>query len=110
MIVLWCRLRRLDESADIKVFEKGPYNAFANCGLPFYVGGVIPKVDTFDWRNIQEKDLLVSSQKQFKEYFNIDVMTNHEVLKINRKQKTVTVKDLIHNKTFLFLIADDFQF
>ena len=38
------RLKRLDESANIKVFEKGPYNAFANCGLPYYVGGIIPKV------------------------------------------------------------------
>ena len=38
------RLRRLDETASITVFEKGPYNAFANCGLPYYVGGVIPQV------------------------------------------------------------------
>ena len=36
--------KRFDESANIKVFEKGPYNAFANCGLPYYVGGIIPKV------------------------------------------------------------------
>ncbi|KNB45802.1 disulfide reductase [Blastocystis sp. subtype 4] len=84
------RLRRLDEIASITVFEKGPYNAFANCGLPYYVGGVIP----------QEKSLLVSSQKQFREYFNVDVKTNHEVVKINRKEKTVLVKDLASNKTF----------
>lgn len=43
-VVLRIRLKRLDESANITIFEKGPYNAFANCGLPFYVGGIIPKV------------------------------------------------------------------
>lgn len=46
----------------------------------------------------QEKSLLVSSKKQFKEYFDIDVKTNHEVVKINRKEKTVVVKDLVNNK------------
>ena len=44
VIVHDLRLKRLDESANITIFEKGPYNAFANCGLPFYVGGIIPKV------------------------------------------------------------------
>lgn len=39
------RLRRLDDTARITIFEKGPYNAFANCGLPYYVGGTIEKVD-----------------------------------------------------------------
>ena len=42
------RLRRLDESASITVFEKGPYNSFANCGLPYFIGGVIPTV-VFGW-------------------------------------------------------------
>ena len=81
------------------MFEKGPYNAFANCGLPYYVGGVIPQVTSGMECNGLEKSLLVSSQKQFREYFNVDVKTNHEVVKINRKEKTVLVKDLASNKT-----------
>ena len=54
------RARRLSESADIIVFERGPYVSFANCGLPYYVGNVITK----------EEDLLVASVQLFKKRFN----------------------------------------
>ena len=54
---------------------------------------------------------MVSSKEQFKGYFDVDVITNHEVVKINRDKKTVTVKDLIHNKTYTYryLIIHSFE-
>ena len=61
------RLRRLDESVEIAVFDRGPYVAFANCGLPYYVGDVIA----------DERTLLVASPEMFRERFNIEVHTEH---------------------------------
>uniref|UniRef100_A0A7S4KQH2 Rhodanese domain-containing protein n=1 Tax=Guillardia theta TaxID=55529 RepID=A0A7S4KQH2_GUITH len=78
------RLRRLDENATITVFEKGPFVSFANCGLPYYVGDVIK----------DDKDLVIATPARFKERFNIEVKTMHEVLKINKEDKTIEVKDL----------------
>jgi NADPH-dependent 2,4-dienoyl-CoA reductase/sulfur reductase-like enzyme/rhodanese-related sulfurtransferase len=78
------RLRRLDEDVEIVVFERGPYVSFANCGLPYYVGNVIP----------QEKDLLVASRELFRDRFDIDVRTEHEVRSIDRATQTVRVRDL----------------
>ena len=57
------RLRRLDENAEITLFERGKYISFANCGLPYYIGDVIKNRD----------DLLVQTPKKFKARFNIDV-------------------------------------
>jgi len=77
------RLRRLDESAEIILFERGEYVSFANCGLPYYIGG-----------EIQERDqLLVSTPESLKVKFNADIRTSNEVLKINREEKTVEVKN-----------------
>ena len=59
------RLRRLDESVEIVIFDRGPYVAFANCGLPYYVGDVIA----------DERTLLVASPEMFRERFNIEVHT-----------------------------------
>ncbi len=68
------RLRRLDEKAEIIMFERGDYISFANCGLPYYIGGVIKNRD----------DLLLQTPESFKQRFNIDVRVKSEVVKINR--------------------------
>jgi len=78
------RLRRLDERAEIVVYEKGEYISFANCGLPYHIGGVIADRD----------QLLVQTPVSMKERFNIDFLTEHEVTSIDRQAHTVTVKDL----------------
>jgi NADPH-dependent 2,4-dienoyl-CoA reductase/sulfur reductase-like enzyme/rhodanese-related sulfurtransferase len=78
------RLRRLDESSEIVLFDRGPHVSFANCGLPYYVGDVIS----------DERKLLVASRETFRDRFNIDVRVEHEVLGIDRAQKTLRVRDL----------------
>lgn len=75
------RLRRLNEDAEIIIFEKGPYVSFANCGLPYFVSGEID----------DREKLLVQTPDSLKARFNLDVKTNHEVLDIDPEQKTVTV-------------------
>lgn len=78
------RLRRLDEEAEIVIFERGPYISFANCGLPYYIG-----------QTIKERDnLLLMTPQQFKKRFNVDVRTNNEVVKIDCDKKLLQVKDL----------------
>ncbi|MCW5981449.1 MAG: FAD-dependent oxidoreductase [Bryobacteraceae bacterium] len=77
------RTRRLDESAEIVLFDRGPYVSFANCGLPYYVGDIIK----------QEADLLVASAKTFLQNFNIDVRTENEVTAIDRHRREIEVKD-----------------
>ncbi|MCI8669031.1 MAG: CoA-disulfide reductase [Lachnospiraceae bacterium] len=78
------RLRRLDESAEIIIFERGEYVSFANCGLPYYIGGVIT----------ERKNLTLQTPESFKSRFNIDVRIKNEAVKINSEAKTVTVKNL----------------
>lgn len=78
------RLRRMDEHAEIVLFEKGAYISFANCGLPYYIGDVIKDRDK----------LFVQTAASFKSRFNIDARTQQEVTAINRSNKTVTVKNL----------------
>lgn len=78
------RLRRMDEKIEIIMFEKGEYISFANCGLPYYIGGTIEERDA----------LLVQTPEAMKERFNIDVRVKNEVLNINREAKTVEVKNL----------------
>jgi NADPH-dependent 2,4-dienoyl-CoA reductase/sulfur reductase-like enzyme/rhodanese-related sulfurtransferase len=77
------RLRRLNESVEIVVFERGPYASFANCGLPYYVGNVIA----------DERALLVASREMFRTRFNVDVQTEAEVIGIDRRACTITVRD-----------------
>ena len=77
------RLRRLDEKAEIIMVEQGPYVSYANCGLPYHVGGVIEK----------ESSLLLSNEKVFKAMFNIDVLINCEAIEISPKEKTVKLKE-----------------
>lgn len=71
------RLRRLDENAQIILFEKGEYISFANCGLPYYIGETIK----------DRQKLLVSTPKAMKDRFNIDVRVNSEVTGIDIKSK-----------------------
>ncbi|MER2064337.1 MAG: FAD-dependent oxidoreductase, partial [Alkalibacterium sp.] len=76
------RLRRLDENAEIIIFEKGPYVSFANCGLPYYVSGEIS----------DRSKLLVQTPEALYDRFRLDVRPEHEVLSINAEDKTVTVR------------------
>lgn len=78
------RLRRLDESAEIIVLERGEYVSFANCGLPYYIGGAIT----------DKNNLTLQTPESFRARFNIDVRVNSEAVKIEPKAKAVTVKNL----------------
>lgn len=78
------RLRRLDESAEIILFEKGPYISFANCGLPYYLSRTIPSED----------DLLLQTPASFFGRFCVDVRTMQEVISIDRARKCVTVRKI----------------
>ena len=77
------RLRRLDEKAEILMVERGPYISYANCGLPYHVGGVIEK----------ESSLLLSNEMMFKMMFNIEVRINCEATEILPKEKTVKLRN-----------------
>jgi NADPH-dependent 2,4-dienoyl-CoA reductase/sulfur reductase-like enzyme/peroxiredoxin family protein/TusA-related sulfurtransferase/rhodanese-related sulfurtransferase len=84
------RLRRLDENAEIVMFEKGGYISFANCGLPYYIGEVI-----------KEKDrLVVQTPENMKRRFNIDVRINSEVTAVHPDKKTVEVLDRASNRVY----------
>ncbi len=78
------RLRRLDESVEIVLIDRGPYVSFANCGLPYYVGNVIS----------DESRLLVASREMFHERFNIEVHTDTEAMSIDRSADTIALRDL----------------
>jgi len=78
------RLRRLDESFEIVVFDRGPYVSFANCGLPYYVGNVIA----------DERKLLVASADTFRRRFNVTVHTDTEVVAIDRDARAITVREV----------------
>ncbi len=82
------RLRRLDEKAEILVVERGPYVSYANCGLPYHVGGVIEK----------ETSLIVANEAVFRHVFNIDVRTGCEAIEISPAEKTVTLRDVESGK------------
>jgi NADPH-dependent 2,4-dienoyl-CoA reductase/sulfur reductase-like enzyme/rhodanese-related sulfurtransferase len=84
------RLRRLNEEAQIVMFERGEYISFANCGLPYYVGGTIPK----------RASLLVQTPKAMHSRFNIDVRTMSEVVGILPAAKEVEVKNLSSGETY----------
>ncbi|MBP1678823.1 MAG: cdr 1 [Bacteroidetes bacterium] len=79
------RLRRLDEKADIVLVERGPYVSYANCGLPYHVGGSIEK----------ESSLLVATEEMFRTTFSVDCRTNCEVVSVSPKAKTVELKDTL---------------
>ncbi len=78
------RLRRLDEKAEILMVERGPYVSYANCGLPYHVGGVIEK----------ESSLLVANEELFRAQFAMEVRTRCEAIEIAPQQKTVKLRDV----------------
>ena len=84
------RLRRLDEAAEIVVFERSGYVSYANCGLPYYIGGVIT----------DREELTLQTPESFWRRFRVDVRVRHEVTAIHPAEKTVTVKDLTTGAVF----------
>ncbi len=84
------RARRLSETAEIIMFERGSYVSFANCGLPYHIGGEIAKRD----------QLLLQTPESFLQRFNVDVRVTQEVTAINRSEKTVTVKKLLNGSEY----------
>jgi NADPH-dependent 2,4-dienoyl-CoA reductase/sulfur reductase-like enzyme/rhodanese-related sulfurtransferase len=85
------RARRLSEKAEIVLFERGPDVSFANCGLPYYVGGPIA----------DRGKLLVTTPERLKARFNIDVRTRSSVESIDRKAKTVRIRDLASGREYV---------
>ncbi|MBS3811024.1 MAG: FAD-dependent oxidoreductase [Halanaerobiales bacterium] len=84
------RARRLDEDAEIIMFERGPHVSFSNCALPYHLSGVVKDCD----------DLVLMCPSKFAEQYNIDARVRNEVLAINREEKTVEVKDLETGETY----------
>lgn len=84
------RLRRLDENAEIVMFEKGEFISFANCGLPYYVSGEIK----------EQSALTLQTPKSFNARFNVDVRILSEVIAINPDVKKVTVKKVVDGTTY----------
>ncbi|SEN72472.1 NADPH-dependent 2,4-dienoyl-CoA reductase, sulfur reductase [Amphibacillus marinus] len=84
------RLRRLDEHADIIMFEKGPHVSFSNCALPYHLSGIVENSDK----------LILMSPDMFRKRYNIEARVGQEVTKINRNQKTVTVSELTSGKSY----------
>lgn len=91
------RLRRLDETSEIIMFEKGEYISFANCGLPYYIGDVIQNRDS----------LILQTPEKIKKRFNIDVRNNSEVIAVDSINKNVSVKKIngeVYTETFDYLV------
>ncbi len=84
------RARRLSEDAEIIMLERGPFVSFANCGLPYHIGGDIK----------DRSKLLLQTPESFLARFNVDVRVMNEVVSINRADKTVTIKNLIDNSEY----------
>jgi len=84
------RLRRMDETTEIVMFERGEYISFANCGLPYYIGGAIT----------EREELLVQTPEAMKARFNIDVRTKQEVISIDKENKTVMVQKKDTSETY----------
>jgi NADPH-dependent 2,4-dienoyl-CoA reductase/sulfur reductase-like enzyme/rhodanese-related sulfurtransferase len=84
------RARRLSEEAEIIVLERGPHVSFANCGLPYFVGGEI----------VNEDDLFLQTPKSLHSRFNLDVRVNSEVVSIDREAKVVNVRELVNDREY----------
>jgi NADPH-dependent 2,4-dienoyl-CoA reductase/sulfur reductase-like enzyme/rhodanese-related sulfurtransferase len=84
------RLRRLNERAEIVLFEKGEYISFANCGLPYYIGGEIA----------EKSKLTLQTPQSFRSRFNVDVRVQQEVIAVDRSAKNVTVKIVPSGETY----------
>ena len=84
------RARRLSEAAEIIIFERGPFVSFANCGLPYFIGGAIT----------DRSRLLVQTPERLRARFNLDVRTRSRVTAIDRSARTVSVEDLRSGRTY----------
>lgn len=84
------RLRRLDENAEIIMFEKGEYISFANCGLPYYIGEIIK----------EREKLIVQTVDEMSNKFNLDIRNLSEVVKIDKENNKITVKNLKNNEIY----------
>lgn len=84
------RCRRMDETAEILMLDRGPYVSFANCGLPYYVGDVIT----------DETKLLVANPALFRDRFAVEARTEHEVTAIDRESREIQVKELATGRTY----------
>jgi len=84
------RCRRLNESAEILLIDRGPYVSFANCGLPYFVGDVIK----------EESKLLLANEALFRDRFNIDVRTRHEAVAIDREKREIEVRELATGRVY----------
>ena len=84
------RIRRLDEQAEIVVFERSGYISYANCGLPYYIGGVIE----------DPEDLTLQTPESFYARFRIRMKVHHEVTAIHPDRKTVSVNNLKTGEVF----------
>lgn len=84
------RVRRLDEHAEIVMFERGPYVSFSNCCLPFHISGDIE----------DSQSLVLMNSTQFDKQYNIDARVHNEVVSINRDEKTVTVKNVLTEEEY----------
>lgn len=84
------RLRRLDPFAEIQVFEKGPHVSFSNCSLPFHLSEMISPVEK----------LIMMTVEELKSQYNLDVKVLHEVISINREEKSIKIKNLMSDEIF----------
>ncbi|MGY3714641.1 FAD-dependent oxidoreductase [Sutcliffiella cohnii] len=84
------RVRRLDESAEVIMFEKGPHVSFSNCSLPYHLSGIVE----------DSEKLVLMSPKIFKDRYNIEARVHQEVIQINRDKKTISVKDLLTDTNY----------
>ncbi|WP_042150084.1 FAD-dependent oxidoreductase [Paucisalibacillus sp. EB02] len=84
------RVRRLDEHAEVIMFEKGPHVSFSNCSLPYYLSGIVENSES----------LVLMDPETFKKRYNIDARVHSEVIKINREEKTITVKNYATDTTY----------
>lgn len=84
------RLRRLDEHAEIIMFERGKYISYANCGLPYYIGGIITDRD----------ELFIQTPESFYDRLKVDVRIEQEVMEINRAGKSILIHDIKADKDY----------
>ena len=84
------RIRRLDEFAEITMFEKGPYVSFSNCALPYHLSGEVEN----------DEDLVLLTPERFRKEYNINAIVNNEVVAIDKENKEVEVKNLITGETY----------
>lgn len=84
------RIRRLDESAEVIMFERGPHVSFSNCSLPFFLSGIVPT----------SEKLIVMDPVQFKKKYNLEARVGQEVIAINKAEKSITVKHVLTGETY----------